>query len=597
MVKIPSNIADRSPENIGLFMNHDHASIRKLETSLVSRLCAQSSLLSFSDIVRELVNNAVDASAKNIIVCIDLTALNVVVLDDGEGISQVDFPLIANRNYTSRDQSFNNFGYKGEALHHINASLDLYIESRIIGETACSRGSRPNASFSPNFHLSSLGTIAAVTNAFGKIPVRQSQAMQTPKLKHIESIRRAIFCALCMRPEIELSIQTQDGSLGFQIPRGSLTSTERYCCLIGLIFGSSLLPSYETIQSENRGCSLTGMVGLAAVVSPKYQFFFVNGHAHRFSTQQRAEISRLFWRHGFGSTYNRYPVFVVSVNSGFIEDRFTRFDAQDKWLTIWKMLMTCFEGYLSSEGYFPSKPYDQLRVSSPRKLTATLLAKETQMQVLRSNFDSIRIIGQFDKKFIVMLVDANGKDVMCMADQHACDERIKVEQQYRAFVEQVLDPHLNLRLRLEYPISFTLLLSDAHLFSHHHFSMMMLGIDYIVKRGTVLLTHLPLVLIESLRKTEASVIGSMLTAHIHDLHSHRKSSTWTTRISDWYQAVPHLPRLILDALNSQACNTALKFGTQILRERMSQLVYSWKQCRAPHACAHGRPCLIPIKEF
>lgn len=589
---LPANRGDIDPH-----MGQDQTLIRKLKSADISRLRSQSTLLSLADIVRELVHNSIDAAAETLIVHIDLTALTIVVVDDGEGISQDNFARISQQYHTSRDQSFTYLGYKGEALNLINACLDLHIESKVPANALHSWGSRPDIAISRPSFLAKRGTIAVVTNAFGKLPVRQLQAVQTSKSKHIEAIRRVVFNALCMRPNIGLKIRIHDASLSIQVPRGVAMSNERHCFLMRSIFGSTLLPKYETIRYLNGVWQLAGIVGLAPVVSPKHQFLVVNGHSHSFSASQESEIARLFSRHHFGNKYNRNPVFIVSISSKCSMDRFLRFDTQKEWSIVWKMLVACFEGYLSAEGYTPAKSRNQLRGTSPRKLADLISVEEWDTQVLKLDFDSMRIIGQFDRKFILVLVDAHGKRIMCMVDQHACDERIKVEALYRTFVEQIMDPHLNIRLRLEFPITFTLIPDEALLFSQYHAGMVMHGIDYFVQDNTVFLTHLPFVLIGASRKMEASVMGSRLLSHIYDIHTHRKSASWNSSLADWYQAVPHLPRMILDAFNSQACRSALKFGSQILHMQMCELVNSWRTCRAPYACAHGRPCLIPIKDF
>jgi DNA mismatch repair protein MutL len=122
------------------------ASIKALSPSTVNLIGSSQVLLDASSIVKELVENALDAHATSIAIEISSNTLDVLqVRDNGHGIAATDRTLVCKRHTTSKISKFSDLkdlggsslGFRGEALHSlVEMSGGVSVTTRVEGESA-----------------------------------------------------------------------------------------------------------------------------------------------------------------------------------------------------------------------------------------------------------------------------------------------------------------------------------------------------------------------------------------------------------------------------------------------------------------------------
>lgn len=108
--------------------------IVKLPEEIQKRICAGEVIVSPYNVIKELLENSIDAKSSIIRVIVNKDMLNFEVHDNGCGIDKSDFKNLALAHCTSKfdkDFNFNNFyGFRGEALSSINVVSRLKIKSK-----------------------------------------------------------------------------------------------------------------------------------------------------------------------------------------------------------------------------------------------------------------------------------------------------------------------------------------------------------------------------------------------------------------------------------------------------------------------------------
>lgn len=210
-----------------------------------------------------------------------------------------------------------------------------------------------------------------------------------------------------------------------------------------------------------------------------------------------------------------------------------------------------------------------------------------------------RIISQVDRKFILLVMPASNSvsstklPTILVVDQHACDERIRVEALFKDFILMLLDKTLGIELNK--PLTFTASDREKNLFNSYGSNFESLGINYATNaEHKLIVTHLPHILIEKVG-TDIDFLKSCLLQHLFDLEYHKKKVNISNLATEgWFQNVVQLPQVIIDCINSKACRSAIMFGDKLTVEEMMYLIKSLSECNQPFQCAHGRPSIVPL---
>lgn len=258
--------------------------IRQLPNTLINQIAAGEVVERPASVVKELVENALDAGAGRVDIELEEGGLRVIrIRDDGSGIGQGELSLAIQRHATSKISSLEDLeevatlGFRGEALPSIASVSHFSISSKTAGQANGARieitGGEVHGVV-PHPHPQ--GTTIEVRDLFFNVPARRKfMKAERTELNHIEDWLRSLALA---KPQVELRI-SHNGKL-IKHYRPNLNSAEHHQ-RISEALSESFTQQSIAIDHSGAGLSLQGWVGLptASRSSADQQFFYVNGRA------------------------------------------------------------------------------------------------------------------------------------------------------------------------------------------------------------------------------------------------------------------------------------------------------------------------------
>lgn len=201
------------------------------------------------------------------------------------------------------------------------------------------------------------------------------------------------------------------------------------------------------------------------------------------------------------------------------------------------------------------------------------------------------VIGQVDKKFILAGL---GNGTLLIFDQHATDERIKLEKYIKDFLYSIKEKTL-VKEHVKIPLGSLSHLEVSFLEKYNE-SLLQMGISIeMEKTGEFYLNQLPLMLFKKMKNDQKYILDGVWK-HIFELDEWKKKKINTRNIKEdsWWSEGHNIPSMIMDGLKSNSCRQALMFGDVIDKQRCQELIQLLKSCNIPFFCAHGRPSVYPF---
>ncbi len=256
--------------------------IHLLPDAVANQIAAGEVIQRPASVVKELVENAVDAGAKEIHVLVtDAGKTSIQVIDDGKGMSETDARLSFERHATSKIReasdlfALRTMGFRGEALASIAAVAEVELKTRLIGEELGTRlvisGSRVE---SQEVVSCPQGSNFSVKNLFFNVPARR-KFLKTNSTE-LSNILTEFERIALVHPDIAFYLYSNDAEL-FNLPVMPLRQR------IMSVFGKKLNQQLLSVEVDTTLIKISGFVAKPETARKKgvHQYFFVNGRYMR----------------------------------------------------------------------------------------------------------------------------------------------------------------------------------------------------------------------------------------------------------------------------------------------------------------------------
>ena len=252
--------------------------IQLLPDSVANQIAAGEVIQRPASVIKELVENSVDAGASHIQVLVtDAGRTAIQVIDDGKGMSETDARLSFERHATSKIRqaqdlfALTTMGFRGEALASIAAVAQIELRTRQEADELGTHLSISGSRFTGQEPCSCpSGSNFLIENLFYNVPARRKFLKSNST--ELANIVTAFERIALVYPDIAFTLSS-NGTEMFNLRSGSLR--QRIADIFGRKMDSDLIP----VEVETTLCSIKGYVGKPETSKKKgaQQYFFVNG--------------------------------------------------------------------------------------------------------------------------------------------------------------------------------------------------------------------------------------------------------------------------------------------------------------------------------
>lgn len=251
--------------------------IQLLPDSVANQIAAGEVIQRPASVVKELVENAIDAGASNInVIIVDAGRTSIQVIDDGKGMSETDARLSFERHATSKIRkaddlfSLHTMGFRGEALASIAAVAQIDLKTRMEGEDLGTQLTISGSRFVGQEPCACpVGSNFTVENLFFNVPARRK--FLKSNTTELNNIITAFERIVLVYPQISFTLHS-NGTKLFNLR--SCSYRQRIVEVFGKRLNQDLLP----IGVDTSLCRIHGFVGKPESARKKVlqQYFFVN---------------------------------------------------------------------------------------------------------------------------------------------------------------------------------------------------------------------------------------------------------------------------------------------------------------------------------
>ena len=569
--------------------------IKALSEDLRNKISAGEVVENPASVVKELIENSLDAGATDIFVLVEKGGHQTIqVRDNGHGISPQQLPTSILRYHTSKIAtlddlfSINTLGFRGEAL----ASIASVSEMSIISSDGKEEGAEIQISNGISGEVQPAaeigGTEITIRNLFYNTPARK-KFLKTPRteLRKIVSVVRQFGLAY---PEVSFKL-ISDKRVIFHLQIENLEN--RIDNLMDPTYSKNLLP----INIVKGDYAFSGFVGNLNLVRSRYgeQYLFLN---RRF-IKDRLMNSAIYSSYESLVKRGEYPFFVinlmlpnnqvdVNVHPMKMEVRF-----KDEWRVFHVLKATVSEALQSIEKTIPgfNQSYESKSVESFRPPNETIPTNPNQeiMDLSDQNLPSrtnleraknyasrlaesvtesperiaTENIWQIHKKYIVSEINSG----LVIIDQHVAHERVLYEEALSAFESTSM-------------ASQTLLFSEKLEFSPDDFDSLLDVLPYLEKIGFKIKK-------EDDRSIRIEAIPSEMAFGNEKIVIREILDNFLTKRKQYSSFQEGLAAMF-------ACKAAIKAGDSLSRDEMRELVNKLFLTEHPYYCPHGRPIIVQM---
>ena len=575
-----------------------------LDEDLINKIAAGEVVERPASIVKELIENAIDAGASYIeIEAKEAGKSYIRVTDDGSGMDEEDAKISWLRHTTSKLKSkedlFNisSLGFRGGALASIAAVSRLEIktkkETQEEGIRIVVEGGKEI--LTENIGLKT-GTTIEVKNLFYNTPVRK-QYLKTIEieLRHLTDI---VTRYALIHPKIHIRFTHNSTEVINSPPAKDLLTN------ISFIYGAKMAKDLLPIDYEEGQYKITGFISKPSLskASKNDQSIYVN---KRYIKTNATITNALNNAYHTMMMVNRYPVAILDIKLNpdktdvnvhpqkseiRIKNENVLYDAvfeavslslkgndlipeklseTNKKLNDFTPKLDFKTGMAESVSKYPLTDTEQtllVKETNEVKTESAADSKIVNPSVVSSNVENsllIKILGVVNKTYILAEVPGN----ILLIDQHAAAERIL----YEKFTEQLKEKSVSVQELLKpeilevNPRQFSVINANKELFENFGYNIVEFG------HNTVMVISIPVLLGRQFDKT-------MFLDFIDDIEKHGKPKSLET--------------FFHERIARMSCRTAIKAGDEITLPQIKDYVRSILTNDFPATCPHGRPITI-----
>ncbi|MEP6898220.1 MAG: DNA mismatch repair endonuclease MutL [Rhodanobacter sp.] len=589
------------------------SAIRLLSSELVNQIAAGEVIERPSSVVKELVENSLDAGASRIDVDIEAGGARLIrVRDDGSGIGVDELALAVASHATSKIGSFDDLehvasmGFRGEALASVSSVSRFALISRAQGQEAAFRIEMDSGKWQtarPAQHPQ--GTSVEVRDLFYNVPARRKfMRVERTEFAHIDDLLKSLALA---RSSVEFRLSHNGKPVRiWKAARSEQAAMQRVSEVLGEEFPAQSL----RIDHAAAGLHLSGWVGLptASRAQADSQYFYVNGRLVRdrivAHAVRQAYADVLF--HGRHAAFVLYlqldPTGVdVNVHPAKHEVRFREQRLVHDFLyrTLHEALAQTRAGqnplpttgpidvaqlaYPPNGPYLPSAwsgPFDQSRLNlgvrdAPLAGYAALLGPSPSIQGVSPASMPVAEEGETPplgfaiaqlKQIFVLAENAHG---LVLVDMHAAHERITYEKLKAGRVESSLRSQM-----LLVPMSVAVSAREAAAAEEHADALAEWGLE-LSRSGpaTIVVRRVPALL-------EGADVAQLGRDVLSELAQHGSSR--------------RLQEMENELLSTMACHGSVRAGRRLSIPEMNALLREMEATERSGQCNHGRPTWVQL---
>jgi DNA mismatch repair protein MutL len=563
--------------------------LRLLDERTIGKIAAGEVVERPVSVVKELVENAIDASATRIRIAVRGGGSELIeVVDDGGGIAAADMPLAVQRHATSKLSRFEDLdrlstlGFRGEALPSIGAVSALAIRSRTrdmahasllrvaFGEVAA-----------PVSVGAAEGTAVTARDLFANVPARRKFLRQPGT--ETGYIQRAVAAYAATYPAIAFEL-TIDGRRAF-VTDGSGDAIAAATAAFGPEVGRAAI----LLEPLDDSAAVPGVTVEGWITSPEVSrshrqgiVIFVNGRwvqnrALGFALEEAYHSLLLVGRHPVAAVHVRLDPAAVDVNVHPTKAEVKFVDERAACRAVQRAVHTALARRSHDEmphlrfEPLPASPAQQRpisfsppRVFSTQRVSAVPEASSAEANGATSAHPSgvplLRVLGQISASYII----AEGPDGMYLIDQHAAHERVL----YERILAQLRDRAVDRQALLD-PLIVDLAPHEMAAFERSTAELAEIGFE--IERwdgGAVAVRAVPALV-------KGVDIAERLRLILRELAEGGQGESWLEAVAV-----------------STACHTSIRAGQALSIPEMRELVGALERSSQPRACGHGRPTML-----
>ena len=544
--------------------------INQLSPAVIAKIAAGQVVDRPVSVVKELVENSLDAGAHNIRIKLEdggKTAITVV--DDGCGITADELVVATQSHTTSKIETvadldaINSLGFRGEALWSIGQVAQLTVQSKTARDQRGSSITIENGEATAQKPVGmSVGTVVIVERLFEKIPARK-KFLKSAKVE-LQLILQNISELAFAHPQVGFQLFNNNQLIVDVLPHASIEN--RVASLLTNKLNELFLP----INIEVSEYSFTGFLGTpqAATTVTQQQLLIVNNRpvVH----QKIAKLIKRAFKTLLPPSINPPFILYLTIKPEMIDinvhpqKKEVRFTEEEILLNVLKTLVQ--QTLEKANLLFAFNAADSLTLNDSKmdEGTAQLLRDATKIWNVKKHFEDEPIL-QINNLYLVVTT----KEGFLLIDQHAAHERILYEQFLSTFLEKKLSQQ-NTQQQLE--VSLPLLEAELLEENKHVFE----GVGFVFKRNspqTFTFYAVPTLLQtrkieEYLLEVLRDIIDQVEVTEL-DLQSHR--------------TIAYL-----------ACRNAIKAGEVLNQTERKNIVDELFKTSSKYTCPHGRPVVIEV---